>query len=48
MGRSPKEKPNKNTSSPAQVDYAAESLSPVGHEYLSHLVPSINWWSSQK
>jgi len=39
MGCNLKEKPNKNTSSPAQVDYAAESSLPVGHEYLSHLLP---------
>jgi len=23
-------------------------LSLFDHEYLSHLLPSINWWSSQR
>ena len=48
MGHSPKEKPNKTHQVQPKWTRQRNPLSPVDHEYLSHLLPSINWWSSQK
>jgi len=46
MRRDPKRK--LIVENPAQMAKKRSHCSPVDREDLSHLLPSINWWSSQK
>ena len=46
MGRGPKRKPI--VENPAHMAKQQSHHSPIDREDLSHLLPSINWWSSQK
>jgi len=46
MGRDPKRKPI--VENLAQMAKQWSHRSPVDREDLSHMLPSINWWSSQK
>jgi len=46
MGHSPKRKTTKRE--PVQATKQQSHHFPVDRENLSHLLTSINWWSSQK
>jgi len=48
MGHCPKRKAQSAQEVQPRKTMQRIHLSPVDHDLLSHLLPSINWWSSQK